>query len=528
MGFQIPHAVKSGSFVTSACYRIKLRPLYHMKKILISLLALFTASVVSSQLPNGSQAPDVSFEDLQGNPHSLYTYLNAGNIVVLNFFAAWDSYSWDYQQSGELESFYASTGPLGSDQVRVFNVESESSNTSGLLAGPQSLSGDQATDTYGDWLTGSSIPFVDNAALADSFDIGYLPTVLVICPDGLVWESGQFSSQTLEDQINGVLCTPLFEGFNPAIIQPHLLRACGSNTADLIFTLKNLGTETLSDITFQITNVAGEPQALWTGTLPSYQSNEIQVSGLELINDDPVGAYILTVNDNSSDDSLSVRSAVGYSFLDLRLELALDNYPEEFSLEIRDSDDSLIYWVDSLDVPYEYINDTISLPFADCYTMTLYDESGDGLHGSQWGGYDGLCRLFSLDEDGNVSSTLYDYDGSYNFSAVPNTPGSEQVVFEAGSALQIIETRASLSGSIYPNPAESMVFLELSLPDGGDLLLNIYNAAGQMVRQEVIRNPMPGVFKKQIELDSLNTGFYLLQMMQSGRSSSFRFFVEKE
>ena len=43
----------------------------------------------SAQLPNGSIAPDFTATDINGVEYNLYELLDAGNVVILDFFATW-------------------------------------------------------------------------------------------------------------------------------------------------------------------------------------------------------------------------------------------------------------------------------------------------------------------------------------------------------------------------------------------------------------------------------------------------------
>jgi hypothetical protein len=49
-------------------------------------LALFALPLLgSSQLPNGSVAPDFSITDIDGVEHHLYSYLDSGYAVIIDF-----------------------------------------------------------------------------------------------------------------------------------------------------------------------------------------------------------------------------------------------------------------------------------------------------------------------------------------------------------------------------------------------------------------------------------------------------------
>ena len=70
-------------------------------KQFFSLLAAATISLGAfAQLPNGSIAPDFTATDINGVQHNLYSYLDAGYSVILDFSATWCGPCWDYHQAG--------------------------------------------------------------------------------------------------------------------------------------------------------------------------------------------------------------------------------------------------------------------------------------------------------------------------------------------------------------------------------------------------------------------------------------------
>jgi len=53
------------------------------------LVIVFFAMKTNAQLPNGSTAPDFTFTDMNGVSQNLYTYLNAGKVVVVDASTTW-------------------------------------------------------------------------------------------------------------------------------------------------------------------------------------------------------------------------------------------------------------------------------------------------------------------------------------------------------------------------------------------------------------------------------------------------------
>jgi hypothetical protein len=62
-----------------------------MKRIIfftlsLILILLSNKSQAQKDIPDGSTAPDFTMTDINGNTHNLYSYLNSGKTVILDFF----------------------------------------------------------------------------------------------------------------------------------------------------------------------------------------------------------------------------------------------------------------------------------------------------------------------------------------------------------------------------------------------------------------------------------------------------------
>ena len=76
----------------------------------ISILSLALLSLLpmdnSAQLPDGSIAPDFTATDINGVQYNLYDLLDAGDTVILDFFATWCGHCWNYKETGILDGSY--------------------------------------------------------------------------------------------------------------------------------------------------------------------------------------------------------------------------------------------------------------------------------------------------------------------------------------------------------------------------------------------------------------------------------------
>ncbi|MDX2133917.1 MAG: HYR domain-containing protein [Saprospiraceae bacterium] len=160
-----------------------------MKRIaLLSAFALICSQHAFAQLPNGSQAPNFTVTDVNGQTYTLYTLLDQGYTVYLDFFATWCGPCWNYHNQHAFEDIWQQYGPPGTDQAFCFQIEGDPNTNTACIFGPSGCN----NSTWGDWTDGVSYPTVDNAAVADLYNINYYPTIYMVCPaDRKVYVVGQ-------------------------------------------------------------------------------------------------------------------------------------------------------------------------------------------------------------------------------------------------------------------------------------------------------------------------------------------------
>ncbi len=190
-----------------------------MKRLISTLALAFASASAFAQLPAGSIAPDFTVKDLNGTSYNLYTLLNSGKTVFIDVSAAWCAPCWNYHNSGALENLYKHHGPSGApgvdatttNDVQVFFIEGEATNTRAQLYGTSSGSS-HATFSQGNWVTNTPYPIVDSnstwtSAFNSGWQIGYFPTIYMVCRDHLVQEVGQLTETQLYAKATGVCPT---------------------------------------------------------------------------------------------------------------------------------------------------------------------------------------------------------------------------------------------------------------------------------------------------------------------------------
>ena len=176
----------------------------NMKKNLLALvIVLFLINNVNAQMANGSTGPDFTINDINGVSISLYSdFLDQGIPVIMDISATWCPPCWSFHEGHAMKDIYMNYGMGGSGEIGILFVEGDGSTGLADLQG--------TGNTAGDWITGTPYPIIDDAGIANLYQISYYPTVYGICPDKTVYEIGTGSASNLMQQLiqNGKVIWP--------------------------------------------------------------------------------------------------------------------------------------------------------------------------------------------------------------------------------------------------------------------------------------------------------------------------------
>ena len=178
---------------------------FHKSLFIVSWLLL--CSIHSfGQLEDGSIAPDFTLTDIDGNQHNLYSYLEEGKTVYIDFFACHCPTCWNYHSTHSLSNLHDNYGPGSiSNDVFVFAIELDPNNGENEFYG---ISG----TTQGNWVEGTNYPqFNPEGNLLtqtmNDFSVDYYPLIYAICPDKKITVIGTKTTAQLYEHVG--TCKPI-------------------------------------------------------------------------------------------------------------------------------------------------------------------------------------------------------------------------------------------------------------------------------------------------------------------------------
>lgn len=506
-----------------------------MKKYAVFAIVLVFVLRLSAQLPSGAQAPDFTATDLNGQVWNLYDLLESGKIVILEVSATWCPPCWAYHSSGAMQDLYAAHGPEGDGRLQVLYVEGDPDTNVDCLHGLPGCN----DYSLGDYTQGITYPVFDNAAIADSFQVSYFPTVLIICPNKKVYTVNPVSADALWEEAQK--CPVAFGTNNAGIFQyspgTDLQEICGTVNMVPTFNLVNLGSTPMQSATIELKWDNSTVQTLqWYGNLPVYGEVPIVLDSWPVSDAGMLKTQISSVNNGGDDDfsnNVKINNfsvAPEFNSQQVILKIRTDNYAVETYWELRDDLGNVLDHGGNENVGPNggnvifdlmagvgtypnnaLIKDTLDLPAEGCYSLHFVDAYGDG-----------MCCNF-----GNGYYKLYNIDNP----VIPVMTGDEFGAYDnrgfgaQSPSVAVQDVREGFDVDLYPNPALDRLFIDWDIQESLPVQGSIYNALGQCVHLFTSEKTLPGPHQSILSLEGWAEGMYWVHL-RMGEESVVRTFLK--
>lgn len=478
-----------------------------MKKLLLLGLMLVGSLSANAQLADGTVAPDFTAQDINGNTHTLSTYLEEGKTVILYISATWCGPCWQFHNTHYLADLYESYGPGGSDEIVILYVEGDSSTTLADIQGTGS-------NTWGDWTAGSPFPILDNAQIANSYAITAYPTLYMICPEtGTTTEIDRNTPAGFVETVEATCGGTLTGIANRAEVRGIDRRFC-ANVGEASANVRNLGTADITTATVVLKeNGSVVATATYSGdAIPQFGSGAVSFDEYEFDANADYTVEITQYNEvTAGDDELLSAEATftlnaadeNLSGINIKVDIYTDYYPGEMSWNLLNSAGDVVAsggpyqpgnedqygggGADALTVKTEYF--TLSEDI-DCYSIELLDSYGDGWSAYNQGTFVGV-KIFT-----GSQSVFEAQVGNFGPRALGET------IFKTTGQLDN-PTFETAKFAVYPNPTSGI----LNFTTEETVNVTVVDLSGKVVF--TANNINNG---DSINLNSLQTGMYIAKI----------------
>ena len=480
----------------------------------------------NAQLADGSIAPDFTATDLNGVEHNLYSLLDQGKTVILDVSATWCGPCWSYHTGGTLETVWEQYGPDGTDEMYVFMIEGDANTTLADLNGT-------GGNTTGDWVTGTGYPIIDDAAIADAYEIAYYPTLYAVCPNRTVTEIGQVNAAAHYAAVDA--CPAAAGSNNGAILSYDGAEGdfCGELAFSPTVKFQNLGdTEiTSAELGLYLNGALIETQT-YEGSLPTFSIVDVPFAEIVVDETAELTISIETVN-GAADDvddynevsaDLNVTTQIAETAT-INVNVETDSYGLEVYWAVRDADGIVYLEGGPAEVgasgggqgvlgltPNNNVvtwEESVELPVDGCYEFVIFDDYGDGIC-CQYG--NGFFSVTDANDNVLAEGGTFTTNVKSSYSA------------EFTSSVNAIEGLTALTVS--PNPTSGLANVTFGLATATDIDVVVYNVIGQAVKT-VNQSFNAGVNQFQLDATNFANGVYFVNLNSAEGTSTVKFTVSK-
>lgn len=424
------------------------------------LYIVFLLSLVNLQ---ASTVPNFIAEDINGESHDLYSYLDDGKVVILDVFATWCTGCWTNHQQNKLSNLYKTYGPEGTNELMILFVEGDAKTPDAALF---------EDNPFGDWTENVPYPIFNpdqiDTTFLQAFASNGVPTTNVICPSSRENIADIFDSYLEEIILTIQECKSISNVVDLQIIgERAVIKPVCLNT-DITFEVLNTGTELIE--TFTVT--ASESSGL---LIDEYTFNGKLLPGERILVD--LGDFSLpNVLDNQIVNILiETQDDVTINNMQIIDYTRAPEVQNELMLRIRSDfwskNDNTRWWIENsanqIVTPINHISPlsekeySFTLENNDCFTFVIAEDFGDGMV---------LGEIVLYDDQGNV---LYD---NANFGE--RGEGSFEYLGSIATSSAILsENQYRLD--LFPNTVISDLNIQYQINAQHSNNLSIFNVQGQ-------------------------------------------------
>lgn len=469
-----------------------------LNSLLLALAFVFAASQVSfAQLPDGSIAPDFTITDIEGEEHNLYSYLDSGYSVIIDFSATWCGPCWNYHTSGVFEELYTALGPNGTNELRILFIESDDSTTDDELNGI-------GTGTWGDWTAGVDYPIADNGgSIFNAYECAFYPTIMTVCPNRLLTQTGQASYDSHAAFVQSIECAPASLPTDVGLVDyTGSVRSCPNTPTELSVKLINNGTEPLTSCTLEASTLFGTDLLTyeWSGYLETYEMEDVSLG--EAIFPTTSMFSVEVTSEDGYDGNNSVSATMNLSQEDatslLRVQFTTDDMPGDNRWSITDLTGEEIAGIsfgDLTESNTDY-NWWVNLETLGCFSFNLFDLTGNG--------GDIACSFSTYNEGGFQTNDIFTLNNNGNWNQLDKGFSVSELNLSVGDNFGVSPI------AIFPNPLNAENAIQITGLTGRESRIEVHSAAGTLI-QSWDQPMQPGTIT--LPLQKLEAGLYIISVL---------------
>ena len=475
-----------------------------MKKLILSAAILAGFGSFQAQTPVGTVVNNFTLTDINGTSHDLFSYLDAGKMVVIDVSATWCGPCWNYHNTGALNDFYLAHGPAGANDAMVFFVEGDPSTNSADLNGT-------GANTQGNWVAGEAMPIIDLATAASfensGLDIAYFPVMYVICPNRIVLQSGVAGSLGTLANLNsyvGDCPAPASQSIDVSALsyKGELIHCEGSYTPKV--QIQNYGTSALTSATITVTQGGNTVSTgTYSGSLATYGVATVNCTAIANFTGGALSVAVTTTGDASATNNnlaVTVAGAANAVSQMVYVNITTDRYGSETTWKLKNSAGTVV----SQGGPWTDLTAngvTVQTPVAatlnpsQCYTFEIYDSFGDG-----------ICCSY-----GNGAYSVTDANGTVLVS------GGEFIDLDKGvfkTGVASIDELNTIALNVYPNPATDAVNVSFEAANT-DYSISLMDLQGRVITSQELTNAT-GTQLITLTTSTVAKGSYIVSIKSNG------------